>query len=162
VSDIAQKTPGVQTVMGIVGFDLLGGGNKTNTSTLFIPLKPWEVRPDAPAARVAREVASKSAPLRDGMVIAFNPAAIRGLGTAGGFELYLQARTDPDPRRLFLVTQAFLEDLRRTPSSPRSIPSTGPRCRSSGSRSTARRRCRSACRSRTSSMPCRAPWRRST
>src|ERR1043165_1205130 len=115
VSDIAQKTPGVQTVMGIVGFDLLGGGNKTNTSTLFIPLKPWEVRPDAPAARVAREVASKSAPLRDGMVIAFNPAAIRGLGTAGGFELYLQARTDPDPRRLFLVTQAFLQDLRRHP-----------------------------------------------
>src|SRR6185369_1905907 len=88
VSDIAQNTAGVQTVMGIVGFDLLGGGNKTNTSTLFIPLKPWEVRPDAPAARVARDVASKSAPLRDGMVIAFNPAAIRGLGTAGGFELY--------------------------------------------------------------------------
>jgi len=115
VSDIAQKTPGVQTVMGIVGFDLLGGGNKTNTSTLFIPLKPWDVRPDAPAARVAREVAQKSAPFRDGMVIAFNPAAIRGLGTAGGFELYLQARTDTDPRRLFLVTQAFLEDLRRHP-----------------------------------------------
>ncbi len=115
VSDIAQNTPGVQNVMGIVGFDLLGGGNKTNTSTLFIPLKPWEVRPDAPAARVAREVAQKSAPLRDGMVIAFNPAAIRGLGTAGGFELYLQARNDPDPRRLFLVTQAFLEELRRHP-----------------------------------------------
>ncbi|HEY7241928.1 MAG TPA: multidrug efflux RND transporter permease subunit [Burkholderiales bacterium] len=115
VSDIAQKTPGVQTVMGIVGFDLLGGGNKTNTSTLFIPLKPWEVRPDVPAARVAREVATKSAPLRDGLVIAFNPAAIRGLGTAGGFELYLQARTDPDPQRLYLVTQAFLEELRRHP-----------------------------------------------
>src|SRR3954470_13709200 len=115
VSDIAQNTPGVQTVMGIVGFDLLGGGNKTNTSTLFIPLKHWETRPDAPAVRVARDVAQKSAPLRDGMVFAFNPAAIRGLGTAGGFELYLQARTDTDPRRLFLVTQAFLEDLRRHP-----------------------------------------------
>src|SRR5439155_382202 len=38
VSDIAQKTPGVQNVMGIVGFDLLGGGNKTNAATLFIPL----------------------------------------------------------------------------------------------------------------------------
>jgi hydrophobe/amphiphile efflux-1 (HAE1) family protein len=115
VSDIAQNTPGVLTVMGIVGFDLLGGGNKTNTSTLFIPLKPWEVRPDSPAARVARDVAQKSAQFRDGMVIAFNPAAIRGLGTAGGFELYLQARTDSDPQRLFLVTQAFLEELRRHP-----------------------------------------------
>src|SRR5205085_7234083 len=106
---------GVQTVMGIVGFDLLGGGNKTNASTLFIPLKPWDQRADAPAAKVAGGIAQKASGLRDGMVIAFNPAAIRGLGTAGGFELYLQARTDADPRRLFLVTQAFLEELRRHP-----------------------------------------------
>jgi len=101
--------------MGIVGFDLLGGGNKTNTSTLFIPLKPWEVRPEAPAARVAREVASKSAPLRDGMVIAFNPAAIRGLGTAGGLEFYLQARGDSDPARLYQALQAFMAALAKHP-----------------------------------------------
>src|SRR4030095_14137358 len=68
VSDIAQKTPGVQTVMGIVGFDLLGGGNKTNPATLFIPLKHWEGRGSAiPAAAVARDVAQKGAQLRDGM-----------------------------------------------------------------------------------------------
>jgi len=116
VSDIAQAHPGVQNVMGIVGFDLLGGGNKTNASTLFIPLKHWDVRgAGIPAAAVARDVAQKGAQLRDGMVIAFNPAAIRGLGTSGGFEMYLQARTDPDPRRLFQVTQAFTEELRRHP-----------------------------------------------
>ena len=33
----------------------------------------------------------------DGIVIAFNPPAIRGLGTAGGFEVYVQARADSDP-----------------------------------------------------------------
>src|SRR5262245_52655015 len=116
VSDIAQKTPGVQNVMGIVGFDLLGGGNKTNAATLFIPLKHWDERGSrTPAAAIARDVAQKGAQLRDGMVIAFNPAAIRGLGTAGGFEMYLQARTDPDPRRLFQVTQAFTDELRRHP-----------------------------------------------
>ena len=49
------------------------------------------------------------------MAIAFNPAAIRGLGTAGGFEMYLQARSDPDPQRLFEVTQAFLQALREHP-----------------------------------------------
>jgi multidrug efflux pump len=115
VSQIAQDHPGVQNVMGIVGFDLLGGGNKTNASTLFIPLKNWSVRPDIPAATVARDVAQKGAQLRDGMVIAFNPAAIRGLGTAGGFELYLQARINADPRRLYEVTQAFTEELRKHP-----------------------------------------------
>jgi len=116
VSDIAQGHPGVQNVLGIVGFDLLGGGNKTNAATLFIPLKHWDVRgAEIPAAAVARDVAQKGAQLRDGLVIAFNPAAIRGLGTSGGFEMYLQARTDADPRRLFQVIQGFLEELRRHP-----------------------------------------------
>ena len=43
----------------------------------------------------------------DGMVIAFNPPAIRGLGTAGGFEVYVQARADSDPRRLAQAVQAL-------------------------------------------------------
>src|SRR3954466_4477274 len=81
LSDIAQKQPGVQNVMAINGFDLLGGGNKTNAATLFIPLKHWDERKNAPAAVVARDLVQQGAGLRDGMVLAFNPAAIRGLGT---------------------------------------------------------------------------------
>jgi multidrug efflux pump len=53
--------------------------------------------------------------MRDGTVLAFNPAAIRGLGTAGGLELYLQSRTDANPQRLFEQTQAFLAMLREHP-----------------------------------------------
>src|SRR5260221_5221311 len=49
------------------------------------------------------------------MVIALNPAAIRGLGTAGGFEMYLQARTNPDPARLYEVTQDFVAAMRAHP-----------------------------------------------
>jgi multidrug efflux pump subunit AcrB len=64
---------------------------------------------------VASDIARKGASIRDGMVIAFNPAAIRGLGTAGGFEMYLQARTNPDPQRLYQVTQSFLTALRENP-----------------------------------------------
>src|SRR5207244_7626672 len=69
----------------------------------------------APAGAVARDIAQKGASLREGMVIAFNPAAIRGLGTAGGFEMYLQSRTDPNPARLYEVTQGFLAALREHP-----------------------------------------------
>ena len=112
---IAQAHPGVQNTMVINGFDLLGGGNKTNAATMFIPLKHWDLRKDAPAAAVARDIAQKGAAMRDGLVIAFNPAAIRGLGTAGGLELYLQARTDANPARLFEVTQGFLASLREHP-----------------------------------------------
>jgi len=115
LSDMAQNLPGVERVFAITGFDLLGGGNKTNAATMFIPLKNWDERKDRPAQVIAAELGQKGAALRDGMVIAFSPAAIRGLGTAGGFELYLQARTDPDPARLYQVTQGFLGALRENP-----------------------------------------------
>src|ERR671936_1978787 len=85
-----QEHPGVQNVMAINGFDLIGGGNKTNAATMFVPLKHWDERKTMPAAAVARDLIAKGSGLRDGIAIAFNPAAIRGLGTAGGFELYLQ------------------------------------------------------------------------
>ncbi|TMH74227.1 MAG: multidrug efflux RND transporter permease subunit [Betaproteobacteria bacterium] len=112
---IVQAEPGVQNTMVINGFDLLGGGNKTNAATMFIPLKHWDQRKSLPAGAIAGDIARKGTALRDGMVIAFNPAAIRGLGTAGGFEMYLQARTNPDPARLYEVTQGFLGALRENP-----------------------------------------------
>jgi hydrophobe/amphiphile efflux-1 (HAE1) family protein len=115
LGSIAQSNPGVQNVMVINGFDLLGGGNKTNAATMFIPLKHWDQRKDLPASAIAAAVAREGSQLRDGMALAFNPAAIRGLGTAGGFELYLQARSDPNAQRLFQVTQSFLAALREHP-----------------------------------------------
>jgi hydrophobe/amphiphile efflux-1 (HAE1) family protein len=115
VSKIAQAHPGVRNVLAINGFDLLGGGNKTNAATMFVPLKPWDERPSAPAQKVAADLMSRGSQLRDGMTLAFNPAAIRGLGTAGGFEMYLQSRASADPLRLFQVTQQFLGALREHP-----------------------------------------------
>jgi multidrug efflux pump len=112
---IAQANPGVQNVIVINGFDLLGGGNKTNAATMFIPLKHWDVRKDMPAAAIASAIARDGAQLREGMALAFSPAAIRGLGTAGGFELYLQARSNPNAQQLFQVTQGFLAALREHP-----------------------------------------------
>jgi HAE1 family hydrophobic/amphiphilic exporter-1/multidrug efflux pump len=46
-------------------------------------------------------------------VLAFNPPSIRGLGTAGGFEVYLQDRADADPQKLYQAVQQFLGDLRK-------------------------------------------------
>jgi multidrug efflux pump len=112
---IIQANPGVQNTMVINGFDLLGGGNKTNASTMFIPLKNWDLRKDAPAAAVARDIAAKGSQLREGITIAFSPAAIRGLGTSGGFEMYLQATADPNPARLYEMTQTLLQALREHP-----------------------------------------------
>ncbi len=107
--------PGVQNTIGIIGFDLIGGGNKTNAATMFVPLRGWDERGRNTAQVIARDIVQKGAGLRDGLALAFNPAAIRGIGTAGGFEAYLQARSNPDPGRLFQVTQQFMAALAKHP-----------------------------------------------
>ena len=44
-------------------------------------------------------------------MLAFQPPPIFGLGTAGGFELYLQNRGEGGPKRMNEVTQEFLQKL---------------------------------------------------
>jgi hydrophobe/amphiphile efflux-1 (HAE1) family protein len=115
VSAIIGQNPGVLSTMAINGFDLIGGGNKTNAATMFVPLKPWEERGANTAQAIARDVIAKTSGLRDGLSLAFNPPAIRGLGTAGGIEVYLQARGDSDPAKLYQVVQGFLQSLAQHP-----------------------------------------------
>ena len=107
--------PGVQNTIGIVGFDLIGGGNKSNAATMFVPLKDWSERGNNTAQAIAGDVFRKGAALREGLALAFNPPAIRGIGTAGGFEVYVQGRTSADPAQLFRVTQTFMGELTKNP-----------------------------------------------
>ena len=106
------ENPAVDRVFTVTGFDLIGGGNKTNAGTLFITLKPWEDR-DVTADQLTKYVAQKSASIRDGIAIAFNPPPIRGLGQAGGLEFYLQNRADGDPKHLGRVMNDFATALRQ-------------------------------------------------
>ena len=112
---IISANSGVQNTIGIIGFDLIGGGNKSNAATMFVPLKEWDERGANSAQLIARDIVQKGADLRDGLALAFNPAAIRGIGTAGGLEVYLQARSNPEPARLYQVTQQFMAALSKHP-----------------------------------------------
>ena len=112
---IISANPGVQNTIGIIGFDLIGGGNKSNAATMFVPLKEWDERGANTAPLIARDIVQKGAGLHDGMALAFNPAAIRGIGTAGGLEVYLQARSNPDATRLYQVTQQLMAALSKHP-----------------------------------------------
>src|SRR4030095_10197815 len=91
-----------------------GGGTKSSSGTLFIILKPWKDR-DRAAADVARELNQRASAIRGGTAIAFNPPAIRGLGTAGGFEAYLQSRGSSDPARLGQGLRDFQQQLAANP-----------------------------------------------
>ena len=104
----------VENFFIVNGFDLIGGGSKANSATMFLPMKPWEERKQT-AQELAQEVSGKGFALADGIAFAFNPPAIQGLGAAGGFEVYVQGRLDSDPQRLAQVTNDFMNALRARP-----------------------------------------------
>jgi multidrug efflux pump len=114
IQAIISQHPAVDHVFLINGFDLIGGGNKTSAATLFITLKPWDERA-ATADDVVKFIGMKGAGFSEGLIFAFNPTPIRGLGTASGFELYVQNRADADPKHLAEVVQQFIGELRKRP-----------------------------------------------
>jgi multidrug efflux pump len=111
VQRIIGKHPAVEHVFFVAGFDVIAGATKPNAATIFIPLKPWDDRKET-AEDVQRYVFAHADEVSQGTVIAFNPPAIRGLGVAGGFEVYLQDRADADPQKLYQNLQTFLGELR--------------------------------------------------
>ena len=98
----------------VSGFDLIGGGNKPNAGTIFIPLKDWSER-QGKAQDLAGKFMGFGMMQPDGIGLVFNPPPIRGLGTAGGFEVYVQNRVDGDARKLNEVTQGFIAELQKHP-----------------------------------------------
>ncbi|HSN32056.1 MAG TPA: efflux RND transporter permease subunit, partial [Ideonella sp.] len=104
----------VENFFIVNGFDLIGGGSKSNSATMFLPMVPWEQRTET-SQQLAQEVSGKGFALTDGIAFAFNPPAIQGLAAAGGFEVYVEGRLDPDPQRLAQVTSEFMNALRARP-----------------------------------------------
>jgi hydrophobe/amphiphile efflux-1 (HAE1) family protein len=104
----------VENFFSVNGFDFIGGGSKANAATMFLPMVPWEKRHQT-SEQLTGEVSGKGFALNDGIAFAFNPPAIQGLSQAGGFEVFVQARTDPDPQRLAQVTGQFMQALQKRP-----------------------------------------------
>lgn len=106
------QDPAVARVFVIAGNDIIGGGIKTNAGTVFIPLKDWKDR-KAEAEQLAKKFTGIGMGFSDGMALVFNPPPIRGLGSAGGFEFYIQSKGEPSPAKLAEVINNFTEALRK-------------------------------------------------
>ena len=109
-----EDKPAVFHAFAISGFDLIGGGEKTNAGTIFLPLKQWEDRKNS-ADQLVGMLTGAASPVSDGMCFVVNPPPIRGIGTAGGFEFYLQARENDDPVKLSKVMESLITALRQRP-----------------------------------------------
>lgn len=108
------KNPDVAFQFAVNGLDFIGGGNKTNVATVFTRLTEWSDR-ETTADDLVNQLFAVGAQQTDGLAVAFNPPAIRGLGSTGGFELYVQSRTNTDPQQLARVVDDFMQALKQEP-----------------------------------------------
>ncbi|MGB3429788.1 MAG: multidrug efflux RND transporter permease subunit [Burkholderiaceae bacterium] len=114
VVDILTSNPVNQDVVAFTGFDLLGGGFRNNAATIFVTQKPWHER-TVNTQQLVGEFFMKTGHIKEGLVLAFAPPAIFGLGTAGGYELYIQNRGEGGPAKMQEALQALLGRLNSDP-----------------------------------------------
>lgn len=104
----------IENIFFINGVDFITGNNRPSVATTFIVFKPWEERTITTGERAGQFMGAGMS-LSDGMGLVFNPPPIQGLGTAGGFEVYVQNRADGDAKNLAAITAQFVEALKKRP-----------------------------------------------
>jgi HAE1 family hydrophobic/amphiphilic exporter-1/multidrug efflux pump len=107
VVEAIRSNPANENVIAFTGFDFLGGGFRNNAASIFVTQKHWDQRKET-TPQLVGEVFMKTGHIKEALVLAFNPPPIFGLGTAGGFEFYLQNRGEGGAKRMAEVLGQFL------------------------------------------------------
>ena len=117
IDEILTRTAGIANFNTIAGFSLLSRVTASNYGFYFIGLKPWDERGAGLSARsiVDRLNRELRQAVPEAATFATMPPSIPGLGTQGGFSLWLQDRSGGTIGFLNENLQKFLEAARRRP-----------------------------------------------
>ncbi len=96
MSDIGLKQPGVQSAVAFPGLSISGFSVAPNQGIVFFTLNPFEERttPNLSGPAITAALNQKLSVIQDAFVLAVPPPAVMGLGTIGGFKLYVEDRAD--------------------------------------------------------------------
>src|SRR6478609_1644904 len=117
MSKIALETEGVEHAIAFPGLSIAGLNNTPNAGIVFVGLKSFEERKTknlyGPA--IAATLNQKFSHIQDAFVAVFPPPPVQGLGTIGGFKLYVEDRGDLGLEALYENTQKLLSAGYQTP-----------------------------------------------
>lgn len=87
-----EQAEGIRSVFSVVGFSFSGQGQ--NSGLAFVRLTDWDERttPELQIEAIIGQAFGYFSQIREAMVFAFNLPSIPELGTASGFNLYIQDR----------------------------------------------------------------------
>ena len=117
MSEIALKHPGVANAIAFPGLSINGFTNSPNSGIVFVALKPFEERKTKELAgqAIAQQLQAEFASIQDAYIAIFPPPPVQGLGTIGGFKLYVEDRGDNGLDALYGATQGLIGKAYQTP-----------------------------------------------
>jgi HAE1 family hydrophobic/amphiphilic exporter-1 len=108
---ICEEIDGVESVSALAGYEIMTEGRGSNAGTCLINLKPWGDRHHS-VHEIMEELEEKSKDL--GAVIEyFEPPAVPGFGSSGGFSLRMLDKTNgTDYKEFEKINNVFMDALK--------------------------------------------------
>ncbi|MCO6149235.1 efflux RND transporter permease subunit [Flavobacterium sp. NRK1] len=107
---ICEHIDGVESVSSLAGYEIMTEGRGSNAGTCLINLKPWSERAHK-VTEIMEELEEKSKGL-GAKIEFFEPPAIPGFGSSGGFSMrLLDKNTTTDYQDFDKINKKFMEDL---------------------------------------------------
>ena len=111
---ICEEVEGVESVSSLAGYEIMTEGRGSNAGTCLINLKPWSDR-EHTVKEIMEELEEKSRNL-GAIVEFFEPPAIPGFGSSGGFSMrLLDQTTTTDYQEFDKINKQFMDDLSKRP-----------------------------------------------
>jgi multidrug efflux pump len=116
---LALAHPGVANSIAFPGLSINGFVNAPNTGIAFVGLKPSDERTKMrgmDANSIVAELNQRFGAIQDAFVAIFPPPPVQGLGTVGGFKLYVEDRAGLGFEELYRQVQRAAADGQKVPS----------------------------------------------
>jgi hydrophobic/amphiphilic exporter-1 (mainly G- bacteria), HAE1 family len=114
LQQICEEIDGVESVASLAGYEIMTEGRGSNAGTCIINLKPWSQRHQT-VTEIMEELEEETKNL--GAIIEyFEPPAVPGFGSSGGFSLRLLDKTNgTDYHEFERINNDFMEAMSKRP-----------------------------------------------
>ncbi len=117
MSDLGLKQPGIDSAVAFPGLSINGFSVAPNSGIVFFTLKPFDERKSANLSgpAIANALNAQFSSIQDAFVLTVMPPAVMGLGTFGGFKLYVEDRAGLGYDPLYQTLQSMIGAGYQTP-----------------------------------------------
>jgi len=115
---VMDSIPGILHYAALGGLNAVSFASKSNSATIFVQLKPWDLRTskDVQIGAIIANIQKRLGRFKEASVVAIQPPAIPGLGSTGGFSFILEEKqAGGDIKGFEKVLRNFITEVNKRP-----------------------------------------------